>query len=61
MSTFYCQECDSHHDSDFECAYEVGDELICEACYDKICEEQKAHWKPRYEGEKLAGMTREDS
>lgn len=56
MSIIYCHKCDSHTDSDFECIYELGDELVCEACYDEYCDEQEAHWKPRYEGEKLAGL-----
>lgn len=32
MSIIYCQECDSHIDSDFEDIYDHGKEQVCADC-----------------------------
>ena len=61
MSVFYCHECNTHHDSDYEVAEVYGDDLICESCADEIFEAQRNYWNPLYKGEKLAGLVQEES
>lgn len=54
MSVEWCKECDVVMDAD-ECIYEE-DGTYCEECHDEEFQKQLAYWKPRYEGEKLAGL-----
>ena len=50
---FVCSECDQPVHEDEVSDNENG---ICETCHDKWCREQEAYWRPRYDGEKLAGI-----
>lgn len=48
-----CDTCKKPCTEDDIADFENG---ICHDCHEKWCDEQRAHWWPLYQGEKLAGM-----